>query len=522
MKTKIVAVLFSLMIIGLGAFFFYSKTHKNKISENTKQAKIITPKRVSEEQAAEAASENSFDSETFTSFISLRPSETLISTLILDFDNDTFDDQIIVVRKAGDQQLYIITGIYNKDTDTYERVSEIPTEISKTGTFSYSTMDVIGNHTQSLIYEGIKDDGNSVMKIFSCQKKKDKIELVEIGNFVSDGTVFIQQAERNDYYEMNIANGESHSVWIYSSEPQTENAEGDTKANSAKSTGLNQIQTEYRYNPKTGRYEFNTSITVTAGRLAAKELSRVQDGTVETFANYLNGLWYKTSNTSGTMRYLFFDYEAQEIIFLNDDVEEVYNWENSKIRHNGIYVTTSNTIISSLHRRFDISLTNMDEIRAFIRDDVNLFIGENSLWDGTYKKASQSNFSLEQVKKAGMREKIIKKLWIESLSDIRLTLSDKEYLATNKEGEKEEGLYAFIKIGDELVIQLRPNSGTGKVLDDTDYSLKYGTKVIEETVKRVTTKKTVTDEGTMIMTPVRITPREFIETEGRILTFNLE
>ena len=106
----------------------------------------------------------------------------------------------------------------------------------------------------------------------------------------------------------------------------------------------------------------------------------------------MDGLWYKTSNEE-QIRYIFFDYGSKEIIQLYGDVQEVSDWQDSKVRHNGIYITVINADITNLHRRFDIALVNTDEIKITLRDDVNLVIKDANLWDGQYKKMNlQSSF----------------------------------------------------------------------------------------------------------------------------------
>ena len=56
------------------------------------------------------------------------PNETLISTLTIDFNNDTFDDEVIVVRKSGFPYLLVIPGLYNSETNSYDRLEEIETK----------------------------------------------------------------------------------------------------------------------------------------------------------------------------------------------------------------------------------------------------------------------------------------------------------------------------------------------------------------------------------------------------------
>lgn len=515
MKSKFIAVVFLLCAAGLGVFFFFFKNKTKAEPETTKQAKIINPKFATEEKSGDDEKNDDLVSvETFTSFIQLKTSETLISTLIFDFNNDTYEDQIILIRKADSSSLWLVVGLYDPETKEYNRVKDIKTNISKTGTFTYSNLDVIGNHTQALIYQGVDDKGDYVMNIYMCKGSDLDVEIYDAGSFSSDGTVFIQQTERSDSYEQALSNGESFSVWVYSSDKK----EGETD----KKASTNQIQTEYKWNSFNQRYEFNRSTTVTASRLAAKELSRIQDGTVETFAAFMDGLWYKTSNTDSTIRYLCFNYPEKEIIFLNGDTEEVYNWEDSKLRHNGIYLTTTNTIISSLHRRFDILLSGVDEIRVTVRDDIKMTIAEGSLWDGSYKKISSSyNFSQVSAAYVPFSQKVLTRKWQTADENCSISFEGNRYSARFN-GQEESGIFSVFTVSEDNVIQLRPDSGYSEL--GTEYRMSFGTKTVTETVKNgrktTTVEKTVTDEDSLIFTPVKITPKECFLADGRVIDFN--
>jgi len=164
-------------------------------------------------------------------------------------------------------------------------------------------------------------------------------------------------------------------VWVYKSDK----AETDGNSEDTKKINQNQIQQEYRWNPSAQKYELYRQIRVNADRLAETALSKIQDGTIETFAKFLDGLWYKTDNTDGNIRYLYFNYDDRQIIQLYKDYQEVYEWEDGKLRHNGIYISTTNADIMNLHRRFDVSVSSLDEIKVALRDDVNIIIKSDYL-----------------------------------------------------------------------------------------------------------------------------------------------
>ena len=513
MKSRTVPILFVLAAALIAGVFFISKKVLVKEDKSSTRARIVTPKATTSGNAENESTATSIESEKYETFVPLYSGETLISTLTIDINNDGYDDEVIIVRKANSQNLWIVAALIDSESGLYERLEPIQTQFTRTRTFSYMGMDVTGEHKNALVYQGLADDGNYIMKIYLCAEERGKSYLRNIGDFSCDGTVFIQQTERSESYALAMSKGESFSVWVYKSDVQPEN----TAANNGKaSVGQNQIQQEYKWNPGSQKYELAREINVTAGRLAATELSRIQDGTVETFAAFLDGLWYKTSNTDGNIRYMYFNYPENEIIQLYKDIQEVYEWEDSKLRHNGIYLTAVNADIMNLHRRFDIALVNTDEIRITLRDDINLIISENTQWDGNYKKMSLQDtfgdFSAVTAESSYQKELQKGDTWVTADSTVSLNFAEFTYTLVNG-GLTETGVYSIEKIGAYNVIQFRSDS-EGSVLAET-YSMEFGTKVITETIKKKTVEKVVTDYDTITFTPVKLTSTDCFAVEGK-------
>ena len=145
MKSRVLVVVFAgvalLFLFLLGFNFFYLRNRSKSVLP-----KMVTP--VAEDGTSSGTEDGASvsDESVLTSFVPLLPTETLMSTLTVDFDGDTFDDQVVAVRKAGSPYLFLIVGLYNPDTNSYSRSAEIATEISKIRTFSYNAVVIIGNH----------------------------------------------------------------------------------------------------------------------------------------------------------------------------------------------------------------------------------------------------------------------------------------------------------------------------------------------------------------------------------------
>lgn len=508
MKTKTSILLFVLAGLFLTATFFITREYISSRRHEVTRAKIINPKNA--DSQAEETDLTNIESqiEKFDTLIKLKSTETLISSLTIDLNADTFEDEVVVIRKASEKNLVILAALYDPETSEYHRIKEIVTNISSTKTFTLMGMDMIGEHQNALIYQGVNEAENSVMQIYMCEQMEEGMELVQIGDFTSDGTIFVSQTNRSDAYDRSMAKGESYSVWIYKSDVfENARAQDSSKA-------MNQIQQEYKWNGLTKKYELAQELKVAASRLEAAELSKIQDGTVESFAGFLDGLWYKTSNVDSNLRYFFFDYKNKEIIQFLGDKQEIYLWEISRLRHNGIYISTVNSSISNLHRRIDIGLVGVDQIRIATWDDVNLVIKEDNLWDGTYKRlAVQTAYEEKQAEPSEFEKELEKgNVWTSADGMMNLSFKDSIYLIKN-DTQDESGVYSFLNAGGYNVVQFRSNSDVSMI--KAAYSMEFGKKT--EIVRKK--ERIVTDKDTIILTPVTISPMDCFASEGEILTF---
>ncbi len=483
---------------GILAFFLiFGKAFSPE--EEISRARTVTPQ-VFGADSEENSSDSEYDDFATTSFIELANDETLMSVVTMDVDGDGFDDQVNIVKTSKSPFLTLIIGLYNPQTTSYIRSSWINTNISQIKTFACTSLDVIGNHKNSLVYQGITDSGFSVLRIYNGGRdKKGNFTLSLIGEFESDGTIFIQQQERNEAYELSRTKGESFPVWVYSSDTTEE------------SQSLDQIQTMYDWSEEEKCYVEVKKIRVAGSRLAAKELARIQDGSTETFEKFLDGLWYKTSVSGENMRYLFFDHLNREIIFQYQDSEEVYSWLESKLRRNGIYFSSVNKSIGNLQRRFDISLVGIDEIRIRIQDDVRMIIGESTLWDGNYKKLTTKKAASPQPKEKDILDLLVsQKNWL--TRDGKYFQFEKNSYSYKDDNIQDSGNFLPVQISGKLLLQFK--SGQDSKVMNGYYEINFGTKTVKKTDRRGrVTEETVTDRETVVLQPVNATPENYFPKE---------
>ncbi len=441
---KLIPIIFSIVAVCLFVLFIMQEKHAD-----SGEPQIIMPRTVIPENAnrdAEAAQTDAYeDDETFmTSLIPLRANEMLIGTLSTDFNNDGHDDQINAVKQSGNSSIILLVGIYNPNTQTYRRAAEIDTGIVQVSAFSYTAMDVTGDHRTALIYSGTASGGGTIMKIFRGVTRGGQFALSTIGDFASDGTIFIQQLDRYDSYDQNLSQGASFPVWVYSSDGDAESSD--------------QLQTMYTWNAAVGRYVRQSETRVTGTKLESEEINRILDGNADTFTEFLHGMWYKTSNTDEGIRYLHFNANAHEITFLLNDTGESYTWVESSVHRNGIYLTAINSSISNLTRRFDISLTGVDEIKLTLQDDVRMIISEGTLWDGQYKKLGQGTAVAVLHQSETAEDRICQSGCVWQAGDgTAVTFSSGSYTAQNG-GYADHGQTAFTSVKNRDIVQFRSDT----------------------------------------------------------------
>ncbi len=440
-------LLFALALI----FYFLFSSFITENEQETVRAKVVIPATTTQvEQSEDTESYSSVEFEN-TSLIQLNMDETLITTLSVDINSDTFEDQVVAVKKANNPDIVIIIGLYNSKTSEYQRFTEIQTSIFQVKTFSLMTMDLAGNHTNTLVCTGFSSNNDSILQAYNPKTSKNRFSLVKIIDLKTDGTIFIQQAQRNDNYSIYNMNAECFPIIMYSTE---ETPEG---------TDFEQVQTTYEWNKKTEVYEAISTTRLSSKKIAAKELARILDGNISTFTNFLDGLWYRT-NTTGQQRYIFFDPKSEEIIFFDQAIQEVYDWLNGTLRRSGIYITASNKSISNLVRYFDIALVSVDEIRVRVRDDVRMIIGTDTLWDGIYKKTSQKMNSVQS--KNSDLENIIKTMeegagkW--NFQENTVVFTEGVFSLASKD-KKESGVYTQTTLFNTDLIQFRADQENCKL-----------------------------------------------------------
>ena len=165
------------------------------------------------------------------------------------------------------------------------------------------------------------------------------------------------------------------------------------------------------------------------------------------------------------------------IIFSVNNIQELFTIDSITPRRFGIYFSTKNASISSIHRRISIELLGIDEVHIRVIDDIaRLKIGVASNWDGSYRKISntvrevQSSITFDNIKKILTADE---KIWT-SAEGYSLYFSDNSYRFLQDTAEN-SGWYTILQIKGNTVLQLK----------DTENNERFFNLILDNAGKRL-------------------------------------
>ncbi len=436
------------LLAGAFVWLFVNRQTLSSSGSTRQQPRTVIPATPSSSTRAEdtADAATSYDESKVQPLIPLSNDETFLQAITADLNHDGLSDQICAVKNVGDSAIYLVPGIQNPATGEYSRGTSIKTGVTQSRTLLFYIIDIIGDHSDALVYTGMTADNMQLLSVYLPQTALDgKIEYQAVADLRSDGPITIKEVARFDAYDLGLTAGESFPIVTYSSDPESPQT-------------LDQIQRTYEWNKTLKRYQQSSETRIAGKKIESTLLRQLQGGDVNSFKRFLNGLWYRAPSGAGQpTRYLFYDSTTDEFIFNNDVTEEVYQIESMVSRHYGVYLTTRNKSISSIRRLIDVEMSAADEIRIKVQEDVQLKIGVASDWDGNYRKmtgtpAAQADAGDGAV--TALRDRIAASPKWKTADGIELSFAQSEYVMTGPTAA-ESGVWAILEIQDSPVIQLK-------------------------------------------------------------------
>ena len=395
--------------------------------------------------------------ENIQSGITLLSDEVLVEDIQADLNGDNKEDKIIAAKKLSDQFIYLFIFLQDSEAQTFTRAVEIKTEATHAKTLSVYILMVQEYTYPVIVYNGMNADSMQVFGMYRLGIDEDKIiSIYSLADIQADGQIILKNEQDNSISDYTIS--------AYYSDKDAPNT-------------LNQIEKQYTWNAKKEFFVQTKETKIPGKKIESQFLQKFQTGDSNSFQEFLDGLWYQPSAKRDQNRSIFFNRSENEIIFSVNNIQELFTIDSITPRRFGIYFSTKNASISSIHRRISIELLGIDEVHIRVIDDIaRLKIGVASNWDGSYRKISntvrevQSSITFDNIKKILTADE---KIWT-SAEGYSLYFSDNSYRFLQDTAEN-SGWYTILQIKGNTVLQLK----------DTENNERFFNLILDNAGKRL-------------------------------------
>ena len=395
--------------------------------------------------------------ENIQSGITLLSDEVLVEDIQADLNGDNKEDKIIAAKKLSDQFIYLFIFLQDSEAQTFTRAVEIKTEATHAKTLSVYTLMVQEYTYPVIVYNGMNADSMQVFGMYRLGIDEDKIiSIYSLADIQADGQIILKNEQDNSISD--------YTVSAYYSDKDAPNT-------------LNQIEKQYTWNAKKEFFVQTKETKIPGKKIESQFLQKFQTGDSNSFQEFLDGLWYQPSAKRDQNRSIYFNRSENEIIFSVNNIQELFTIDSITPRRFGIYFSTKNASISSIHRRISIELLGIDEVHIRVIDDIaRLKIGVASNWDGSYRKISntvrevQSSITFDNIKKILTADE---KIWT-SAEGYSLYFSDNSYRFLQDTVEN-SGWYTILQIKGNTVLQLK----------DTENNERFFNLILDNAGKRL-------------------------------------
>ena len=388
-------------------------------------------------QLQQQASSSEYVQENTQSVITLLSDEILIDDVPVDINGDNKEDKIVAAKKLSDQFIYLLIFLQENTAQTFTRTAELKTEATHAKTFSVYTLTVQEYQYPIIVYNGMNADNMQVFGMYVPETDEDTItQINSLAGIQADSQIIVKN-DRDDSIS-------DYTISAYYSDSDAPNT-------------LNQIEKQYTWNAVKKIFEQTREVKIPGKRIESQFLKKFQAGDSNAFQEFLEGLWYQPAAKQGQNRSIFFNRAENEIIFSVNNMQELFTIDSVIPRRFGIYFSTKNASISSIHRRIDIELLGIDEVHIRVIDDIaRLKIGVASNWDGTYRKINNTVREAQNDTAYDDTRQLLTadgKTWINAEGD-SLYFGDNSY-RLSQDTAQSSGWYTILHIKDTAVLQLK-------------------------------------------------------------------
>jgi hypothetical protein len=433
-----------LIAAALAAFLYFRPAQLSADQDDKEwQARVVIPQNA-ETPGFEGIAERMVYEDAVNAKIALRDGESVVAVLTQDLDGDMVDEQILAHRNLLeiDSPVSISYIKFDDALGGYRRVWSAPTAIAKPGTTSVYTQDLIGDRSICVLISGMNSGDEHTLTVFRMNSSETETSFTKIAEIRADGSIQAQEAERSRAYQTGLSRGQSFAIAAYGRDFSSSNI-------------LDQVERIYTYNSEKGVYEQTRTNRIPGSQSEQRRVRELLSGGKEQFERFITGLWYYVGpqGTVDNRQYIYFDPQRGEIIFYGDDIQQVFNWQNSSATRHGLYIASQNISVTTLRRFLDIELESPDSIRVKVFEDVRLKIFVTAPWDGSYRKAETTEASAL----TGLLNRTLPYVdaSYEGAIGRMVFSSDGSYSLSSGDAEQ-QGRYIFFMLDNREMLELRP------------------------------------------------------------------
>ena len=440
----ITVVIFVFVALGIGALLLFPHPWDVKKGHIEQQARMIIPHspRTGYEELYNPAEDLAREDNLFSK-VELEDGEVLVTVLTNFFDGGPVEKQFVAYRNLLEIEspIYLTFIDYDEKTLSYNRLWSAQTAASRPGTVNLYTEDLLGDRSLCVLLQGMNGQGQHTLTVFRKEPfpgANSTEPFSKIAELKIDGNITVKEVTRGSSYQNGIGTDASYTISAFGRDPDSANL-------------LDQVEITYTYNEDSGFYE-ETAMSHIPGSQVEQRRLRELLGNAKVFQEFISGLWYYVSPQGNINKnqYIYFDPPSNEIIFYDDETQQVFNWTNAAVTRYGLYITSQNISVSTLRRSIDIELESLDSIRVRVIEDVRLKFGVNTLWDGSYIKAGPPE---NQVKTPSAVNAQIDALYEGQMGKVHF-YPDGTFQITAGNSIR-QGKYAFFYLNDQELIELR-------------------------------------------------------------------
>jgi hypothetical protein len=367
-------LVFILTAAGIGALILLPKDIFSPETREIQQTRVVIPQAMGgggdpgEGRDGQNGEEN-------TALVSFGEGESVVSVLTGDFDGDPGEEQIIAYRNLQeiDTPVFITYVDSAPGQGRNRRVWTAPTAATRPGTLMLYSDDLIGDGGICVLIAGMNGSGEQTLTVFRKSGFPGGDETTgsppvinsepfnKIAEFIIEGSIMVQ--------ERNYRSGGSQSLSIatYGRDYESSNL-------------LDQIEVTYTYNQVNGLYEQSRVVKIPGTQIEQRRVRELLSGASGEFEEFIDGLWYLASGSRSKPRYVYFNAANREMIFYNNDSEEVFIWQDSNPTRYGLHIIGRNNSLTKLRRTVNIELQSLESIRLRVFQDVYLRSSPGTIW----------------------------------------------------------------------------------------------------------------------------------------------